>query len=256
MSNIKKAAMVVFSGGLDSTTCLYWAREKFETVHAITFDYGQLNRIEIESAQKIAKMAGITTHTLLDVDGLLRSTSPLVNPSTPLAEYRSEEDLPTGGGVEKTFVPFRNQLFLTLAANRALALECRDIVTGVSQVDSGGYPDCTSAFCAALEDTMNVGTFGPAAPTREGRITIHAPLLHLSKAETAKLAFSIPGCFTALRYSHTAYDGKYPPTGRDHASILRAAGFREAGLPDPLVLRAKSEGLMELPDTPNYDGFR
>ena len=88
------------------------------------------------------------------------------------------------------------------------------------------------------------------------RYTVHAPLLKLDKSETVKLAHELPGCWEALAYTHTSYDGKYPPTDRNHSNLLRAAGFEKAGLPDPLVVRAHQEGFMELPNTHNYDAIR
>ncbi|MEL7089041.1 MAG: 7-cyano-7-deazaguanine synthase, partial [Planctomycetota bacterium] len=95
----------------------------------------------------------------------------------------------------------------------------------------------------AIEKSMGFDT---------GEFRIHTPLMNLTKAETVHMAYEIPGCWDALAYSHTSYDGAYPPTGKDHATLLRAKGFFEAGLPDPLVLRAHREGLMALPETSNY----
>lgn len=84
------------------------------------------------------------------------------------------------------------------------------------------------------------------------QLQIHTPLMHMSKADTVDLALQLPGCYAALAHTHTAYDGQYPPTGHDHATLLRAKGFEEAGWPDPLVMRAHAEGVMALPKTPNY----
>lgn len=246
----KRKALVVFSGGQDSTTCLHWAIAQNFDVHLLTFNYGQRHAREIESARKIAEMAHISQHEVIDLGaGILKSTSPLVSNST-LEQYKDHQSLP--GGLEKTFVPMRNQLFLTLAANRAYALGCTDIVTGVCQEDNGGYPDCTFNFIDSLEETCNHGTF-TGQDGALGPLVIHTPLMDLSKAQTVNLAWGLGvDCWKALAYSHTAYDGSYPPVGKDHATLLRAKGFEEAGLPDPLVLRAAAEGLMNLPRTPNY----
>lgn len=242
-------ALVVLSGGQDSTTCLYWAIEEGYEVHAITFDYGQRHRIEIDSAIKIAQMAGVHSHEIVKLgDDILKSTSPLVS-DTQLEQYAGHDQLP--GGLEKTFVPMRNQLFLTVAANRAYALGCSALVTGVCQEDYGGYPDCRHTFIIALTEACNEGTFTDEPDTLPNLI-IHTPLMFLTKAETVELAASLPDCFEALAYTHTAYDGKYPPTGNDHASLLRAKGFEEAGYPDPLVLRAVAEGLMPMPEAEHY----
>lgn len=246
----KRKALVVFSGGQDSTTCLYWAQAQGFDVHLLTFNYGQRHAREIESARKIAELAGLDfQHEIVDVGPILKSTSPLVSDSK-LEQYANHQSLP--GGLEKTFVPMRNQLFLTLAANRAIALGCTDIVTGVCQEDFGGYPDCRAVFIDALEEAINLGTFiGDVHP--DNRFTIHTPLMHLTKAQSVHLAWELgKDCWKALGYSQTAYDGQYPPVGKDHATLLRAKGFEEAGLPDPLVIRAAAAGLMQLPDTPNY----
>ena len=241
-------ALVVLSGGQDSTTCLFLAKQRYAEVFAVTFDYGQRHKAEIESAIKVGQMADVARHDIVIVGNILESTSPLVSTSK-LEQYPGMYDLP--GGVEKTFVPLRNQLFLTLAYNRAVAWSCEVIYTGVSQEDFGGYPDCRSGFIRALEIASNTGLAEAASPVR-----ILTPLMSLTKRETVELSYKLPGCWDAMAYTHTAYDGAYPPTGMDHATLLRAKGFLEANLPDPLVLRAYTEGLMELPDTGNYEEFR
>lgn len=243
----KPKAVVVFSGGQDSTTCLYWAKLNYD-VTALSINYGQRHAREIEAARIIAKRAGVP-HEVVDVGAVLKGTSPLVS-EEQLEQYKDHQSLP--GGLEKTFVPMRNQFFLTLAANRALCLGARVIVTGVCQEDFGGYPDCRQKFIDALEKTINLGTYIDE-PTPEEYIHIETPLMNLTKCETVELAEELEGCYAALAYSHTAYDGQYPPVGHDHATLLRAKGFEEAMVPDPLVLRAVREGLMELPDSANYD---
>lgn len=244
----KQKALVVLSGGQDSTTCLFWAIAQGFDVHAITFDYGQRHKIEINSALLIATMAGVRHEIIALGDHILVGTSPLVS-NSKLEQYADHHSLP--GGLEKTFVPMRNQLFLTVAANRAYVLGCNILVTGVCQEDSGGYPDCRRTFIDSLQDACNYGTFtgehGTPPPLK-----ILTPLMNLTKAQSVHLAMSLPGCMDALAYSHTSYDGKYPPVGHDHATLLRAKGFEEAGVPDPLVLRAVREGLMQMPLTANY----
>lgn len=246
---MRKSALVILSGGQDSTTCLYWALNRFEEVHAITFDYGQRHRAEIDAASAVAANVGVATHIIQQAPGLA-GTSPLVSKDFELEQYEHHSVLP--GGLEKTFVPMRNQLFITLAANRAYVLGCRDLVTGVCQEDYGGYPDCRQHFITVLEHAINAGTF-TGVDGALGRLTIHTPLMHISKAVSVYLAVA-EGAYSALALTHTSYDGKFPPTGKDHATLLRQKGFEEAGIPDPLVLRAVDEGLMDLPDTPNYRG--
>jgi 7-cyano-7-deazaguanine synthase len=249
-------ALVVLSGGQDSTTCLFWAIKQYgvENVHAITFNYGQRHRIEVAAACKIAQLAGVADrHEIYTFDsGVLVSTSPLVSDSW-LEQYDSHQDLP--GGLEKTFVPMRNTLFLTVAANRAYHLRAWNIVTGVCQEDYGGYPDCRQRFIDDLQNAFNQSVNeSDDDDNLDGPFQIITPLMDLTKAQTCQMAKDLgDDCWNALAYSHTSYDGRYPPTGHDHATLLRAKGFEEANLPDPLILRAHSEGLMDLPDTPNYD---
>jgi 7-cyano-7-deazaguanine synthase len=252
----KPKALVVLSGGQDSTTCLAWAIAEGYDVHTITFDYGQKHAIEIESAFIVARMLGVPASQMSLVklgDEILAGSSPLTNKSVELEQYADAQSLP--GGLEKTFVPMRNQLFLTVAANRAYVLGCNVLVTGVCQEDSGGYPDCRATFISALQDAINYGTF-TGEPGTLPPLRILTPLMHLTKALSIKLAQTLPGCMEALAYSHTSYDGAYPPVGHDHATLLRAKGFEEAGVADPLVVRAYMENLMELPDTKNYDEAR
>lgn len=249
-----KKALVILSGGQDSTTCLFWAKQRFSEVNAITFNYGQRHAIEIEAAQKVARMAGVASHEIVEVPQCLVSTSPLTSDNT-LEQYANATKMEEviGNRVELTFVPMRNMFFFVIAMNRAVAMGCNDLVTGICQEDNANYPDCTEAFRGAFEGCANT-SLGTNAPACTG-YRLHAPLMNFSKAETVRLAHQMPACWEALAYSHTSYDGKYPPTDMNHANVLRADGFEKAGLPDPLVLRAVKEGLMQFPKTRNYDSF-
>ncbi len=244
-------AMVVLSGGQDSTTCLFWAKQHWDEVHAVTFDYGQRHAIEITAAEKVAGLACVKSHEIVQVGPLLRSRSPLTDQALSLETYESYDAMEKiiGDRVELTFVPMRNAFFLTLAANIALSKDCFTLVTGVCEQDNANYPDCRLEFIKSQEDTINKALGIP-------HFAIATPLIDLSKAESIRLAQSIPGCYEALSYTQTAYDGGYPPTGKDHASTLRAHGFEEAGVPDPLVVRAWREGLMTLPSSANYDSLK
>lgn len=246
---IPPRAVVVLSGGQDSTTCLFWAKELGLELHAVTFDYHQRHVREIEAARKVAKLAGVASHEVIELGPILKGTSPLVSKDHELEQYADHSVLP--GGLEKTFVPMRNQLFLTVAANRAYVHNAEVMVTGVCEEDYGGYPDCRQEFIHALNHACNKGTFTgkDGAPKS---IAILTPLMKLTKKASVELAMSLPGCYQALAYTHTSYDGQYPPLGKDHATLLRQKGFEEAGVPDPLVLRANHEGLMDLPFTNNY----
>jgi 7-cyano-7-deazaguanine synthase len=183
-------------------------------------------------------------HEVVTLGPVLKGASPLVSQSN-LEQYKDPDSLP--GGLEKTFVPMRNQLFLTLAANRAAVHGCEALVTGVCEEDYGGYPDCRQTFIHALQHACNLGTFTGEDGAPQS-LAILTPLMKLSKAATVALAMNLNGCYAALAYSHTSYDGQYPPTGHDHATLLREKGFRDANVPDPLVLRAYLEGLMDLPE--------
>lgn len=245
----KTKALVVLSGGQDSATCLFWAKMNFHEVHAITFNYGQRHKIEIECAKMLAKIAEVESHEILDLPaGILAGTSPLVDKNEAVPEYDTEEEMPDG--VAKTFVPMRNQFFLTVAANRAFVLGCNVLVTGVCETDYSGYPDCRREFIDSFENTCNLGTF-TGEDWLQGGLKVETPLMLMSKAESVGLAIDI-GAWPALTYSHTAYDGTFPPAGTDAASILRAKGFLEAGVCDPMILRAWKLGLCELPETENY----
>ena len=259
MFRVKEKALVILSGGQDSTTCLFWARTRFDEVHAITFDYGQRHSIEIGAAKHVAEMAKIASHEIIQVPNCLKSTSPLTSDNS-LEKYTGAEQMEKviGNRVELTFVPMRNQLFFTVAMNRAVALGCENLVTGICQEDNANYPDCTEDFRRAFETCSNIslGTAvwdGEKSKDIQNRFKLHAPLMWLSKMESVIMAYSMPECWEALAYTHTSYDGKYPPTDMNHANVLRAQGFERAGLPDPLVIRAYLEGFMDLPDTSNYE---
>lgn len=258
-------ALVVLSGGQDSSTCLFWAIRKYGlgNVDAITFDYGQRHRIEVAAAIGVARLARVLSgHEIITLGPILVGSSPLTNKDEPLEKYLDfvSMDKVIGDRVEKTFVPMRNALFLTIAANRAAVRGATTIVTGVCQADGANYPDCRQTFIGSQEAAINAALGNipdmTSQPVGRGWISIATPLMDLSKADSIRLAMSLPGAYSALAYTHTAYDGQYPPTGNDHASILRAHGFEEVGLPDPLVLRAWKANEMELPRTSNYDQER
>lgn len=265
----KNAVMVVFSGGQDSTTCLGYALANYEEVHAVSFDYGQKHAHELQAAADVvdyfrSRGHDIASHetVVLGAD-VFAGTSPLTNRHEELETYSDHAEMEKiiGDRVEKTFVPMRNAVFLMLAANRAVVRRCAALITGVCQADNANYPDCRDVFVESAEDTINTALgFERDASSAGGELhypfRVITPLLFLTKAESIKLAQSLPHTYDALAYSHTAYNGSYPPTSKDHASVLRAHGFEEAGVPDPLVLRAWRDGLMALPETANYDACR
>jgi len=254
----KSIALVVLSGGQDSTTCLALAMAEkakghFDEVHAVTFDYGQRHSRELDAAYQIGRLAHVDGHEFVEVGSILKGTSPLTDRNQELEQYEDHDSMAAiiGDRVEKTFVPMRNALFLTLAANRAVVLGAHAIYTGVCEADNANYPDCRLDFINSQERTINEAL--GFVWEDEGHIRIETPLMTLSKPESVYLLNGLGmETFCWLAFSHTAYDGQYPPLGKDHATVLRAHGFEEAGLPDPLIVRAVMEGLMEMPTTSNY----
>jgi 7-cyano-7-deazaguanine synthase len=238
---MSRAALVVLSGGQDSTTCLAWAKTAFDEVHAITFDYNQRHRREIDAAVKVAELLGVKSHKIVKAD-VARDDSPLTNPDKALETYTdfASMDATIGNRVELTYVPHRNMTFLLEAAKHAETLGIRDIVTGVCEADNANYPDCRGPFISALEHALTM-SLGIDRGDRGGRLTIHTPLISMSKGDSVRFAKSLPGALEALAYSHTCYAGEYPPCGKCHACVLRAHGFADANIPDPLVRRAEEE---------------
>jgi 7-cyano-7-deazaguanine synthase len=216
-------ALVVLSGGQDSTTCLYWATHRFgrDNVLTITFDYGQRHRIEIECAARVAELAGVT-NTCLPIDTFAAlGGDALTDTSIPVDTLAS-----TRNGLPNTFVPGRNLIFLTFAAAFAYQRGIRNLVAGVAQTDYSGYPDCREETICALQRSLRLAM--------ESDIVIHTPLMHLSKAETVELARDLGG-LSAMALTQTCYNGQRPPCGTCPACVLRAKGFREAGIEDPLL---------------------
>lgn len=261
MSSISQNhAMVVLSGGQDSTTCLGWALANYERVSCVSFFYGQRHSIELKAAREVvnffqASLEREIAHEVVTLDAnVFAGTSPLTSWVEPLETYANHDQMEgiIGDRVEKTFVPMRNAVFLMLAANRAVVAGAGVLVTGVCQADNANYPDCRDVFIRSAEDTINLALGLDKSAYDHFRVA--TPLMNMSKAQSIQFAMAHPSTYEALAWSHTAYDGRYPPTGKDHASILRAHGFEEAGVPDPLVIRAVSEGLMQFPElASNYE---
>lgn len=245
-------AIVVLSGGQDSTTCLMMACMKHgRDVHAVSFDYGQRHAIELQAAANVAKLLQVSHEIIPLGAGILQGTSPLTDSKQPLEQYESAEQMEAiiGDRVEKTFVPMRNALFLTIAANRAVVHGATHIYTGVCEADNANYPDCREVFVSHQEGTINEALGYSIEDQRN--IVIETPLMFMSKAQSIEALDRLRG-LPLLAFTHTAYDGQYPPVGNDHATLLRAQGFEKAGVPDPLVVRAHIEGCMQLPETDNY----
>ncbi len=223
MPDRQERALVVLSGGQDSTTCLFWAIERFgsASVETLTFDYGQRHRIELECAADVARYAGVP-NTCLPIDTFSALGGDALTDPDVAVEAGTRPDT----GLPNTFVPGRNLIFLTFAAAYAWTRGIEHLVTGVAQTDYSGYPDCREETMAALQQTLRLGM--------ESGVTIHTPLMHLSKKETVELARDV-GALPAMALTHTCYNGARPPCGTCPACELRAKGFAEAGIEDPLV---------------------
>lgn len=238
-----RKALVVLSGGQDSSTVLLHAKDSgYAEVHAITFDYGQRHRAELAAAQRIAEMVGVTSHRIVNVRGLLQSTSPLTDPNAELETYDDYDtmDKTIGNRVELTFVPLRNLFFLVAAANHALAVGAYDVFLGVCQMDNANYPDCTNQFKVQAEQTMREALGMNRSDYSGPLLNVHAPLMYRTKAETVNLALQYPQGSAVMAETHTCYAGAVPPCGKCHACVLRAEGFRTAGVVDPLVEKWKN----------------
>ena len=211
-----KSAVVVFSGGQDSTTCLIQALNQYDEVHCVTFDYGQRHRQEIEVARKLSQQLGARAHKVLDVTLLNElAISSLTRDNIPVPAYD-----PEGNGLPSTFVPGRNILFLTLASIYAYQVNAEAVITGVCETDFSGYPDCRDDFVKALNTAVQLGM------AREVRF--ETPLMWLNKAETWALADYWQQLPLIRNSTLTCYNGvQGDGCGECAACHLRAKGLAE-----------------------------
>lgn len=221
-----KKAVVLLSGGLDSSTTAAIAKSQDYELYAVTFDYGQRHARELESAVAVAESLGVKDHIIITFDMRKIGGSALTdNIDVPTGRSTEEmsEDIPV------TYVPARNTIFLSFALAYAEKVGAEDIFIGVSQVDYSGYPDCRSEFIEAFEKTANLAT--KAAVEGKAQFRIRTPLINLTKAETIKQGLEL-----GLDYSLTwsCYQGGERACGKCDSCLLRLAGFREAGASDPL----------------------
>lgn len=221
-----KKAIVLLSGGLDSTTALYLAKNQgFDELYAITFLYGQKHDKELKSAQAVAKAVGVKEHKIVNLLLNQWHGCSLTDPDMDVKDGNAErQDIPD------TYVPARNMVFLSVAASWADALDITDIFIGVSEVDYSGYVDCREEFIKAMEQAVNLGTILGAE--KKQHITIHAPFMHMTKADEVKLGERL-GVDFGLTW--TCYRGGDKPCGTCDSCLLRAKAFAEAGVEDPLT---------------------
>jgi len=217
----QEKAIVVFSGGQDSTTCLFWAKERFKEVEAVTFDYGQRHHLEIECAKMIAAELGVRHH-ILDMS--------LLNQLAPNALTRQDIKVEDGGNGElpSTFVPGRNLLFLSFAGVLASQVGAKHIVTGVCETDFSGYPDCRDVFIKSLNVTLNL--------SMDDSFVIDTPLMWLNKAQTWELADQFGALEFVRERTLTCYNGVIA----DGCGECPACQLRKKGLDEYLSYRKES----------------
>ena len=222
-----KHAVVLLSGGIDSTTTLAMAIADGYETYALSFDYGQRHNLELGAARRVAKSLGAKEHRVVEVDNRLFGGSALTT-DVDVPKGRSEKEI--GAGIPVTYVPARNTIFLAHALGWAEVIGAAHIFLGVNAVDYSGYPDCRPEFIALFETLANIGT---KAGIEGRRFQIHAPLIKFSKADIIRKARELD---VDLALTHSCYD----PTsdglacGLCDSCQLRLKGFREAGLADPI----------------------
>lgn len=230
MSSSAKSAIVLLSGGLDSMVVAALAREAGYAVHALTIDYNQRHRVELESAARIAAHLGAAEHIVLPLD-LTRFGGSALTSDIAVPKHGVDES-----GIPVTYVPARNTIFLSLCLGLAEARGAHDLFIGVNALDYSGYPDCRPEFIAAFETMANLATKAGVEGAQSGvkGFTVHTPLQHMTKAEIAREAHRL-GLDAGMSWSC------YDPTpdnkacGQCDACRLRAKGFADAGLPDPTI---------------------
>ena len=222
-----KHAVVLLSGGLDSTTTLAIAIAQGYETYAVSFDYGQRHRFELKAAKKVAKALGAKQHRVVKIDNQIFAGSALTD-DVDVPKSRPEEEI--GAGIPITYVPARNTIFLSHALAWAEMIPAGHIFIGVNALDYSGYPDCRPEFIAMFETLANLAT---KAGVEGNRFQIHAPLIKFSKADIIRKALELD---VDLSLTHSCYDPspKGLACGQCDSCQLRLKGFREAGVADPI----------------------
>jgi 7-cyano-7-deazaguanine synthase len=219
-------AVCLLSGGLDSATCLALARRDGFDCYALSFDYGQRHLTELDAARRVASAFGVAAHRIAKIDLRVFGHSALTD---DIAVPKGRDEAAMGDGIPITYVPARNTIFLSFALAWAEVLEAGDIFIGVNALDYSGYPDCRPEFIAAFENMSNLATKTGVEGTT--RMHIHTPLILLSKAEIVRLGAEL-GVPFGLTHSCYDPDDAGRPCGECDSCLLRAKGFREAGVSD------------------------
>lgn len=228
-----KKCVVLFSGGIDSTTALYWARRRYDGVSALSFDYGQRHKVELTLARRLTRRLRLP-HNIIKVDLRQIGGSALTDPGVALPEFRSANGIDQG--IPASYVPFRNGIFLSLAAAWAETNAVPDIVCGFNTVDSPGYPDTRAPFVKAMQRAVRLGT---GASARGLTLRILAPFVRLKKSAIIKRGLALGADYS---FSITCYGGEETPCGKCSACLLRQRAWREAGARDHLLERLSKEG--------------
>lgn len=223
----KERAVILLSGGIDSTTTLAVANELGFAVYAMSFAYGQRHRIELESARRVAKYLHVKKHLVFEIDLKEIAKSALLG-GGKMPEGRGLDQI--GTGIPATYVPARNLIFLSIGLSWAETISAHDIFIGANAVDYSGYPDCRPEFLEAFQKCANTAT---KAGVEQREISIHAPLIALTKAEIIKKGIELGVDF---RLTHSCYDPDQQgqACGECDSCLLRKKGFEEAGIPDPV----------------------
>lgn len=226
---MNRKAVCLLSGGLDSSTCFAYARREGFECYALSFDYGQRHRVELDAAARVAAALGAARHQVIRVDLRAFGGSAL---TADIAVPKGRSAAEMGRGIPVTYVPARNTVFLSFALAWAETLEASDIFLGVNAIDYSGYPDCRPEYIEAFERMANLAT--RAGVEGRTRVKIHAPLIHLTKAEIVKLGREL-GLDFGLTWSCYDPDERGRPCGACDSCLLRRKGFEEAGVADPVA---------------------
>ena len=231
-STTSQNAVVLFSGGLDSVTCLYWAKANYANVTAVSFNYGQRHNSELNAAKKIAATAQVN-HRIIDIDLAQLGGSALTDASLVVPDVKQTDfsDNQHNDSIPITYVPARNTIFLSYALALAEVTQSNAIVIGVNAVDYSGYPDCRPEYIEAFEKMANLAT---KAGVMGNHLHIATPLLHLSKAEIIKLGVSL-GVDYALTVSCYRADSEGRACRHCDSCYLRQQGFLQAEIDDPTI---------------------
>src|SRR5262249_37006251 len=225
----KKRAVVLLSGGLDSTTALAIAKSEGYAVYAMSFRYGQRHAVELESARRVATAFGVEQHLIVDIDLRMIGGSALTD-DIEVPKQRSNEEMSTG--IPVTYVPARNTIFLSFALAFAETINAADIFIGVNALDYSGYPDCRPEYIAAFEQMANLAT--KAGVEGRQRLKIHAPLIDLTKAQIIQRGLAL-GVDYSLTHSCYDPDPAGRACGRCDSCLLRRGGFAELDMEDPAL---------------------